>query len=150
MFKSYPELNYYGTNQLSLPIEEKIKIGQKCRKPRIKSAKKIIVKFGISRAICYNLNNNKINHKIIQKNEKDKTTYQKDFCSLYKRKNDKNKKNLNNFKQNKYKNTFYDYLNIKQKNSNTNFDLKEPNNQNQYVSTYSESYRKPIFYYDNN
>ncbi len=151
MFKNYPELNYYRKNQLSISIEEKTKIGQKYRKPRIKSAKKIIVKFGISKAICYKINNDKLNYKTIKKkNDKDKTTYQKDFCSFYKEKNEKNKKIFQNYKQNNYKNTFDDYLNIKQKNFKTNFDLKEGIVQNQYISTYNESYRKPIFYYYNN
>ena len=150
MFKNYPELNYYKSKQISLPIDENKSIEHKFRKPRIKSAKKIIVKFGISKAICYDINNNKLNHKIIKSNNKDKTTYQKDFCSFYKEKHDKkkNKESLSNNKNNNYKNRFYDYLNIKQKNYNTNFDLKEKNNQNQYISTYSESYRKPIIYYD--
>lgn len=145
MFNNHSRTRHFQSNKQLLFQENNINFN---RKPRIKSAKKIIIKFGIPKAICYQLENRNLNHKKIKKiNKKNKTIYQNDYSSPYTETLEINNMFSNISSQNTFRNTLLNYNKIKQKNYKTNFDLKEQNYQNQYLSTYAESYQEPIFYY---
>ena len=100
MFNNHSRTRHFQSNKQLLFQENNINF---YRKPRIKSAKKIIIKFGIPKAICYQLENKKLNNKKIKKiNKKKKKIYKKNntYNPINKKNINNNKNDLNNDKNN--------------------------------------------------
>ena len=120
------------------------------RKARVGSAKKVIVRNGVPMAVCYDIRNHrgqKLNHYkyTITKQKENKSIYQKDYCSPYINMHvGMDKIPLVPYTMNSFR--LPEDLDFKQMNHKTNFDFGSRSliNRKQFISTYRDSYQKPI------
>ena len=143
------EDNINGT-QTSYFTRDKKNTDPYYRKARVGSAKKVIVRNGVPMAICYDIRNHrgqKLNHYkyTITKQKENKSIYQKDYCSPYINMHvGMDKIPLVPYTMNSFR--LPEDLDFKQMNHKTNFDFGSRSliNRKQFISTYRDSYQKPI------
>ncbi len=150
--------DFPNENQTKYFIQDKKNTNIYYRKARVGSARKIIIKNGIPKAICYDIRNRrgqKLNHYkyTIRKNKENKTIYQKDYCSPYISMHvGMDKKPLLPYDPNCFRSRLNEDLDFKIIHNKSNIDLGCSNliNRKQFTSNYRDSFQKPFRSFQSN
>ena len=150
--------NFPNETKTKYFIQDKKNTDQYYKKARVGSARKIIVRNGIPKAICYDIRNNrgqKLNHYkyTMTKKKENKTIYQKDYCSPYISMHvGMDKKPLLPYDPNCFRSRLNEDLDFKIMHNKSNIDLGSSNliNRKQFTSTYRDSFQKPFRSFQSN